>query len=199
MANPNMVSSADTGLLVVDVQEKLFPMVIRPEAVERDILFLLDVAAILKIPTIGTEQYPKGLGATIPSVAAKLTGQRPEKLTFSCCGNREVVEFFHRRARPKIIMTGIETHVCVQQTALSLLLENFQVFIAVDAVSCRYPLDHHTALRRMEQAGIVPTTVETLAFELIGAAGSPEFKAISKLVQERMKKIAAKSPTAVEH
>jgi len=199
MANPHLVSAADTGLLVVDVQEKLFPMIMRPEAVERDILFLLDVAAILKIPTLATEQYPKGLGATIPSVAAKLTGPRPEKLTFSCCGNREVVEFFHRQARPKIIMVGIETHVCVQQTALSLLLENFQVFLPVDAVSCRYPLDHHTAIRRMEQAGVVPTTVETLAFELVGAAGSPEFKEISKLVQERMKKIGARNPTMVEH
>src|SRR5262249_51798447 len=98
MANPYMVSAADTGLLVVDVQEKLFPMVMRPEAVERDILFLLDVAAVLKVPTIATEQYPKGLGATIPSVLAKLSGQRPEKLTFSCCGNRDVVEFFHRQA-----------------------------------------------------------------------------------------------------
>jgi nicotinamidase-related amidase len=191
MANPFLVSATDTGLLVVDVQEKLFPMVLRPESVERDILFLLDVAAVLGIPTLATEQYPKGLGGTIPSVAAKLQGPRPEKLTFSCCGQPEVTEFFHRRARPKIMLIGIETHVCVQQTALSLLVEKFQVYMPVDAVSCRYPLDHHTALRRMEQAGVIPTTVETLAFELVGASGTPEFKAISKLVQERMKTLSA--------
>ena len=196
MAHQHLVSSADTGLLVIDVQEKLFHMVIRPEAVERDILFMLDVANAIKIPVLATEQYPKGLGGTIASVAAKLTARRPEKLTFSCCGNPEVVRYFQKEARPKLILIGIETHVCVQQTALDLVTQGFQVFLPVDAVSCRYPQDHHTALRRMENAGVVLTTVEALAFELVGAAGSPEFKAISKLVQERMKHL---SPAAVNH
>lgn len=190
MANPLLTSVADTALLVVDVQEKLFHMTIRHEAVERDILFLLDVTALLKVPVITTEQYPKGLGGTIPSVAAKLTGPKHEKLSFSCCGNREVVEFFHREARPKVIVVGIETHVCVQQTCLDLLNEGFRIFLPVDAVSCRYPMDHHTALRRMENAGVTMTTVEALAFELCGASGTPEFKAISKLVQDRMKSLS---------
>jgi len=190
MANPFLASAADTALLVVDVQEKLFHMTIRHEAVERDILFLLDVAAVLNLPIITTEQYPKGLGGTIPTIATKLTGPRYDKLTFSCCGNRDVVEFFHREARPKIIVVGIETHVCVQQTCLDLLNENFRVFLPVDAVSCRYPMDHHVALRRMENAGVTLTTAEALAFELCGCSGTPEFKAISKLVQERMKSLA---------
>lgn len=191
MANPRLVSAADTGLLIVDVQGKLFEMVMRPAQIERDIHFMLDVAATLKVPVLATEQYPKGLGHTIPSIAAKLSEPRPEKLTFSCCGNRAVVDFFHRQARPKIIMVGIETHVCVQQTALDLLQEGFSIFMPVDAVSCRYPLDHHTALRRMEQAGVTMTTVECLAFELVGASGTPEFKTLSKLVQERMKHLSA--------
>jgi nicotinamidase-related amidase len=190
MANPLLTSTADTALLVVDVQEKLFHMTIRHEAVERDILFLLDVAAVLHVPVITTEQYPKGLGGTIASVAAKLSGPKHEKLSFSCCGNREVVEFFHREARPKVIVVGIETHVCVQQTCLDLVNEGFRIFLPVDAVSCRYPMDHHTALRRMEAAGVTLTTVEALAFELCGASGTPEFKAISKLVQDRMKSLA---------
>ena len=196
MAHPHLVSAADTGLLVIDVQEKLFHMVIRHEAVERDILFMLDAARVVNIPILATEQYPKGLGSTIPSVASKLTRPVPDKVTFSCCGNPEVVNCFKREVRPKLILVGIETHVCVQQTALDLLTQGFQVFVPVDAVSCRYPLDHHTALRRMEQAGVVLTTVEALAFELVGTAGTPEFKAISKLVQERMKHL---SPSAVNH
>ncbi|HQR41150.1 MAG TPA: isochorismatase family protein, partial [Gemmatales bacterium] len=166
------------------------------EAVERDMLFLLDVANTVKIPVLATEQYPKGLGGTIASVKSKLSGAIPDKLTFSCCGNPEVVQFFKKEARPKLILIGIETHVCVQQTALDLVSLGFQIFLPVDAVSCRYPQDHHTALRRMENAGVVLTTVEALAFELVGTAGTPEFKAISKLVQERMKHL---SPSAVPH
>ena len=119
-----------------------------------------------------------------------MSGPRHEKLSFSCCGNRDVVEFFHREARPKVVVVGIETHVCVQQTCLDLINEGFRVFLPIDAVSCRYPMDHHTALRRMENAGVTLTTTESLAFELVGASGTPEFKTISKLVQERMKSLA---------
>ncbi len=196
MANPRLATAADTGLLVIDVQEKLFDKVVRHEVVERDILFMIDAAQAVKLPILVTEQYPKGLGGTITSIASKLNGPRPDKLSFSCCGNPEVVHFFKREARPKLILVGIETHVCVQQTALDLLTLGFSVFLPVDAVSCRYPQDHHTALRRMEHAGVVLTTVEALAFELVGAAGSPEFKVISKLVQERMKTLAT---NAVNH
>jgi Isochorismatase family len=196
MANPHIASSTDTGLLVIDVQEKLFHMVARHEVVERDILFMLDVAGAVQLPVLATEQYPKGLGGTIASVAAKVPGNRPDKFSFSCCGNPEVIRFFQREVRPKLILVGIETHVCVQQTALDLITQGFQVFLPVDAVSCRYPQDHHVALRRMENAGVVLTTVEALAFELIGAAGTIEFKAISKLVQERMKQL---STNAVHH
>jgi hypothetical protein len=195
MSHPRMVSSADTGLLVVDVQDKLFHMVMNPAAVERDILFMLDVAAVLQLPVLATEQYPKGLGGTLPSVAAKLTGPTPEKLTFSCCGIPEVASFFRRQARPKLIVVGIETHVCVQQTALDLLLDGFTVFLAADAVSCRYRVDHDLALGRMQQAGAVVTSVEALAFELVGAAGTAQFKEVSKLVQERMKQLPPLSPS----
>jgi nicotinamidase-related amidase len=196
MANPRLATSADTGLLVIDVQEKLFHMTIRHDVVERDMLFMIDAAQAVKLPILATEQYPKGLGGTIPSIASKLQGPHPEKLSFSCCGNPRVISFFKKEARPKLILIGIETHVCVQQTALDLITQGFSVFLPVDAVSCRYPQDHHTALRRMENAGVTLTTVEALAFELVGAAGSPEFKAISKLVQERMKTL---STNAVNH
>src|SRR5262245_39979068 len=110
MARPNLVSAADTGLLVIDVQEKLFHMVIRPEAVERDMLFMLNVANVVKIPVLATEQFPKGLGHTIPAIAAKIPQPSLEKISFSCCGNLEVVNFFRKEVRPKLILIGIETH-----------------------------------------------------------------------------------------
>jgi isochorismate hydrolase len=101
-----------------------------------------------------------------------------------------VVEAFRRAARPKVVLAGIETHVCVLHTSLDLLALEFRVFVAVDAVSSRYRFDDETALRRLEQAGAVLTTTETCLFEWVGGAGHPQFKAISALVQERMKQLS---------
>ena len=97
---------------------------------------------------------------------------------------------FHRAARPKVVLAGIETHVCVQQTALDMLAQGFRVYVTVDAVASRYSVDHEYALRRLEHAGAVLTTAETAVFEWVGGAGSPRFKEISRLVQERMKDLA---------
>ena len=102
------------------------------------------------------------------------------------------VETFRREARPKVVLAGIETHVCVLHTALDLLALGFRVFLAVDAVGARYAVDHETALRRLEQAGAILTTVEGCAFEWVGGAGHAKFKEISRLVQERMKALNAK-------
>jgi nicotinamidase-related amidase len=101
-----------------------------------------------------------------------------------------VVETFRRSARPKVVLAGIETHVCVQQTAFDLLALGYQVFIPVDAVGSRYALDHDVALRRLEKAGAVLTTAETVVFEWVGAADHPRFKEVSKLVQDRMKALS---------
>ncbi|HLN32022.1 MAG TPA: hydrolase [Gemmataceae bacterium] len=186
MAYPSQMSAADTALLVIDVQEKLMPLIHGADVVARNIAFLIDGARILDMPVQATEQYPKGLGPTLPELARRLP-QRPEKLAFSCCAIPAVVEGFQRAARPKIVLAGIETHVCVLQTALDMLTLGFRVYVAVDAVSSRYVIDHETAIRRMEQAGAILTTSETAVFEWVGGAGSPQFKAISRLVQERMK------------
>jgi nicotinamidase-related amidase len=98
-----------------------------------------------------------------------------------------VVETLHREARPKVVLTGIESHVCVLGTALDLLALDFRVYVPADAVGSRYAVDHKYALRRMEQAGAVLTTAETVAFECLGGADHPAFKGISALVQQRMK------------
>jgi nicotinamidase-related amidase len=188
MPHPTQMSVADTSLLVVDVQEKLVPLIPGSDRMIRNIAFLIDGARILGIPVQATEQYPKGLGTTVSALARRIP-DRPDKIAFSCCAIQSVVESMRRCARPKILLAGIETHVCVLNTVLDLLALDFRVYVAVDAVASRSPIDHETALRRMERAGAVLTTAETAVFEWVGGAGSPRFKEISRLVQERMKSL----------
>jgi nicotinamidase-related amidase len=179
------MSAADTGLLVIDVQEKLMAKIPAAETVGINIMFLLESARVLNMPVAATEQYPKGLGPTLAELASRLP-ERPDKVAFSGCAVPAVVEGFRRAARPRILLTGIETHVCVLQTALDLLALDFRVYIAADAVASRYTIDHDFALRRMEQAGAILTTSETAVFEWVGSADSPHFKEISRLVRARM-------------
>lgn len=188
MSHPTLMTAADTGMLAIDLQEKLLPLIPRQLAIVRNVDFLLDIARMLKMTVQATEQYPKGLGGTVEPLASKMPA-RPDKINFSCCAVRSVVETFQREARPKLLLVGIETHVCVQQTALDLLAEGFRVYLAVDAVGSRCELDHETALRRMQQAGVILTTTEAAAFEWVGQAGTPEFKQLSKMIQERAKLI----------
>jgi nicotinamidase-related amidase len=188
MPHATQMSAADTGLLVVDVQEKLLPKILEHNALVRNIRFLLDGAKLLQIPAQATEQYPRGLGATVLELIGYFP-QRPDKTAFSSCACAAVVDQFQRAARPKIVVTGIETHVCVLHTTLDLLAINFRVYIPVDAVGARYRLDHDTALRRLEQAGAILTTSEGCLFEWLGGSAHPQFKAVSALVQERMKQM----------
>jgi nicotinamidase-related amidase len=190
MPHPTQLSALDTGLLVIDVQEKLLPRIFNATELVRDAGFLIDAARLLAMPVQCTEQYPRGLGPTVPQLAAKLP-ERPDKLAFSSCAVPSVVETFRRAARPKIVLCGIETHVCVLHTALDLLALDFRVYIAVDAVGSRYRLDHDTALRRLEQAGAILTTTETCLFEWVGGSQHPQFKAVSALVQDRMRQLAS--------
>jgi nicotinamidase-related amidase len=186
MAHATQMSAGDTGLLVIDVQEKLVPRIVDAAALTRNLAFLVDAARLLNMPIQATEQYPRGLGATVPELAQRLP-ERPEKVAFSSCAVASVVQTFHRTARPKVVVAGIETHVCVLHTALDLLALDFRVYVVIDAVGSRYRIDHDTALRRLERAGAILTTVETCAFEWIGGADHVHFKAISRLIQERMK------------
>jgi nicotinamidase-related amidase len=188
MPHAMQMSAADTGLLVIDVQEKLVPMIPSAAELVRNIAFLVDAAHLLDMPIQCTEQYPRGLGVTVPELAGKLR-ERPDKTAFSSCAVPSVVQTFHRRACPKIVLCGIETHVCVLHTALDLLALDFRVYVAVDAAGSRYRIDHDIALRRLERAGAIVTTSEMCVFEWIGGAGHPQFKAISQLIQQRMKQI----------
>lgn len=188
MPHPTLMSAGDTGLLVIDVQEKLLPRINGAASLLQNVAFLIDAARLLDMPVQATEQYPKGLGPTVPELAARLP-ERPDKVAFSCCAIPSVVDGFRRAGRPRVVLVGIEAHVCVQATALDLLALDFRVCIPGDAVGSRYPIDHDMALRRLEKAGAILTSAEACVFEWVGGAGHPKFKDISRLVQERMKSI----------
>jgi nicotinamidase-related amidase len=180
------MSAADTALLVIDVQEKLVPRILNSADLVMNLGFLIDAAHLLEMPVLATEQYPRGLGPTVPELASRLP-ERPDKVRFSSCAVPSVIETLHRRARPKVVLAGIESHVCVLHTALDLLAHDFRVYLAVDAIGARYLLDHETAISRLQQAGPILTTTEGCLFEWMGGADHPRFKDVSKLVQERMK------------
>ncbi len=184
MAHATQMSAGDTGLLIIDVQEKLMPLMATAPAMIRNAAFLIDAACLLDIPVVATEQYPRGLGSTVPELAGRLP-VRPDKTAFSCCAIPSVVETFHRAARPKVVLAGVEAHVCVLHTALDLLALDFRVYIPVDAVASRAAIDYEYGLRRAERAGAILTTSETCAFEWVGGSSHPRFKDISKLVQAR--------------
>src|SRR3989441_11659773 len=128
MPHPTQMSAADTALLVIDMQERLMTKIPGAEALLRNVAFLIDGARLLGMPVAATEQYPKGLGPTVPELARRLP-ERLDKTAFSCCAVPSVVDGFRRAARPKILLAGIETHVCVLQTALDLLALDFRVFL----------------------------------------------------------------------
>lgn len=183
----------DTAVLVIDVQQKLLALVPDGATLLRNVGFLVDGARLLDIQLHVTEQYPKGLGPTVPELSGRLP-KPVEKVAFSCCAIPELAEALHREARSKVVLAGIETHVCIQQTALDLIARGFQVFVPADAVASRYSLDHETALRRMEQAGAVITTSEAAVFEWTGAADCPRFKEVSRLVRGRMAAMENRAP-----
>ncbi len=182
--SPEMMSRDDTALLVVDVQERLVPVVADHHRVVWNIRRLIDGASVLGMPVVATEQYPKGLGPTVPELAERL-GTIPSKLTFSCGGCPAVFEDLDRRGIHKVLVCGMEAHVCVQQTVLDLLAAGWRVYVAVDAVGSRFEVDYRTALRRMDSAGATLTTTEAALFEWCDAAGTPEFKRISQLAREQ--------------
>lgn len=181
--SPELLSRDDSRLLVVDVQEKLLPLIPTAPQMVANCRKLIDGARILGVPVTATEQYPKGLGPTTPELAEHL-GTLLEKLRFS---SAEVVGWGFAgddpAARQKIVVCGIEAHVCVQQTVLDLLAQGYRVYVPADAIASRGELDWRFALDRMAASGAVVTTTESVLFEWCEAAGTPEFKEISRLIK----------------
>lgn len=183
---PSRLRRAQAALLVVDLQEKLVPAMFESERLIQNSLRLVQGAAALGLPLLATEQYPKGLGPTVPVISSALTGARAlkfEKVAFSACRATGLLDALASRRFSQIVLCGIEAHVCVSQTCLDLLENGFQVFLAVDAVSSRTPENMRLGLDRMRQAGIITVSVEMALFELIERAGTDEFKRILTLIK----------------
>jgi nicotinamidase-related amidase len=181
------LTAGNSVLLVVDVQVKLLAAIPNRDDVVRNTSFLLDVAERLAIPTFATEQYPQGLGPTVDELVRRLASNIPAKTTFSCKGAIGLFDNLRALKRTSVVLTGMETHVCISQTAFDLIEADYTVFIPVDAVISRSRIDQDTAIRRLERAGAIPTTVEAVAFEWLGDSRHPQFKSVSKLVIERSK------------
>lgn len=176
----------DTQALLIDVQEKLMPHIENHAAITQKIITLIEGLQVLGVPVMRNEQYKKGLGDTLPQIVAALNEENQisfEKLSFSVCDNPESYSHITKQERQTVLLFGIETHVCVLQTALDLLDQGFQPVIVADAVGSRNAFDKKTALHRMRDLGMVVTTVESILFELCRTAQNPHFKAISKLIK----------------
>jgi nicotinamidase-related amidase len=181
-----LVRAGLSQLIIVDMQMRL--MTAMPsdgsQAAIKNVGILAQASAMLEVPVIITEQYSKGLGNTMPEILALLPANlKPvDKLTFSCMAEPK----FSRqltRDRSQVILTGIEAHICVLQTALSLIAAYKQVFIAEDAVISRNPANKANAIARMRDAGCIITNTESIVFEWLGKADGDAFKAISKLIR----------------
>ena len=169
-------------LLVIDIQSKLAPAIAESEVVIKECEDIIQVAQLLEVETIYTEQYPKGLGATVPELKSLLetTAIRLEKLSFSCMGERRCHAKIRDLLKPQVVVCGMETHVCVLQTVLDLIEEGYEVFVIEEAVSSRTLKNKQLALARMEAAGAQIISKEMAIFEWLGSAEHPRFKEISK-------------------
>jgi nicotinamidase-related amidase len=184
MRHPNILLRENTVLLVIDVQEKILPVIKESEHVVQNVLKLINGFKIMKTPIYLTEQYPKGLGPTDPRIKDALVGQEPiQKMTFSCYGAGNLFDELEKKNITKVVVCGIESHVCVLQTVLDLLANEFQVFLAADATSSRRKFDCEIALKRMEKNGAEITLTESILFEMLNVCGTEEFKAVSKLIK----------------
>jgi nicotinamidase-related amidase len=175
----------DTIALVIDIQEKLFPLIDGHAELEKCSNKLISGLKLLNIPIIVTEQYPLGIGYTIESVRIALGDDyKPiEKLSFSCCGSEEFLDLLKRSGRRNIIIIGIESHVCVQQTVIDLQAAAYQSIVIEDCISSRSAANKRIAIERMRSEGAIITSYESILFELLVDSGTKEFRGISKIVK----------------
>lgn len=183
MATAGRITSVGAVLLVVDVQGKLIGKVDRQDEVLAAIVLAIRGAQALGVPVIATEQYPQGLGPSLPEIV-QLISDRYSKVSFHCAGVPEVRRRVEAGGVRSATLVGVEAHICVAQTAVELMAMGVRVQVLADAVSSRHVSDKEIALRRLERAGAVVSTVEAALFEWAESAEHPGFKTISALVKE---------------
>ena len=184
---PELLDRNRSALVIIDIQERLFPNVYEHERLLARIDLLLFAANLMKIPLLLTEQYPRGLGNTIEDIRKAIPEIEPlTKMDFSCAPAPSFKERLAALNRDQIVLAGIETHICVAQTALDLAAQGEKVFVVADATASRRPVDSQIALQRLTQSGLTVITAESVVFEWLRRAGTEEFKAI----QPKLKALA---------
>ena len=179
-----MLKREQSALVLVDIQGKLASLMHEHQALYSQLQILIQGVQALQLPILWLEQYPKGLGPTISEVAELLSEQEPlAKTCFSACGLNIFQDQLRETGRRQVLLAGIETHICVYQSARDLLDAGYQVEVVSDAVSSRTAENKALGLQRMAQAGAKITSVEMCLFELLKLAGTPEFKTIARLVK----------------
>ena len=174
-------------LVVIDIQERLVPVM--PQKVyarlRSTVGMLLEATKLLGIPVITTEQYPQGIGHTVPELAGSCSDKVVEKVSFGCCGEPGFIAAIKESGRSQVLVTGMEAHVCVYQTVLGLLEDGYHVHLVRDAICSRNKLDFQAGVANAAEAGAVVTTAETVLFQLMKESTHEQFKAISRLVKNR--------------
>lgn len=179
-----MLKRENALLLVIDIQEKLFPHIRRHDELAEAVGRMIRGCGVLGVPVLVTEQYPEGLGKTIASVAGEAGEETPlTKMTFSCCGEESITSAIAGTGRKDVILCGIETHVCVYQTARDLVEEGYRVHLLTDGVSSRRKNDRKTAIARIGSMGVLLCTVEMALFEMLHLSGTDEFRKIIRIVK----------------
>ncbi len=179
-----LIEASRSALLVIDVQERLLPSMANPDGVIRGCRLLLEAARHLSVPTVVSEQYPKGHGPTVPSLEALIPdGAITAKVHFSCLGDASLRKRISDLGRDQIIIGGIEAHVCVLQTALGLKQQGFVPFVVEDAVSSRTGDSRVCALARLRSNKVETVTAEMVLFEWLGRAGTDTFRELSRLIR----------------
>ena len=179
-----MLTVADSVLLVIDVQEKLFRVMYRKEQLAENLQRLIKGIQVLEVPVLVTEQYPQGLGPTIPEIARLLPDIKPyPKVSFSCCGDDAFLQAFNKLGRKQVLIGGIESHICVYQTVADLIAAGYEVYVVSDAVSSRTEQNRDTGIKMMTHRGANLTGTEAVLFELLKVAKGDKFKAINQIVK----------------
>jgi len=179
-----MLDAERSVLLVVDVQEKLFRVAFKREKLVDNLQRLIKGIQVLEVPVLLTEQYPQGLGPTIKEITLLLTNIKPiPKTSFSCCGDRAFLKELEKLDRRQVLISGIESHVCVYQTAADLICSGYEVHVVSDAISSRTEENREIGLKMMGRLGVNLTSTEAVLFELLKVAGGDKFKAISQIVR----------------
>ncbi|MDH4139320.1 MAG: isochorismatase family protein [Coriobacteriia bacterium] len=187
-----LVSREEFVLAIIDIQERLASAMTHCDRVVAAAERLAKCAALVDAPIIVTRQYPKGLGSTVEGLEATLVSLAEEgarvtgvdKMSFCCTADASFESALGATGRRQVVVVGMETHICVAQTALALAGSGYEVQVAADACCSRDDMDHDVALDRLRSAGVVVTTSEAIMYEAIGAAGTPEFKQFLQIVKD---------------